>query len=326
MIVAVKKGADVARVRAELGALGLWTTLLEPERAEGGFLLEIERHSRAVSREEILRVEGVEGVSAPKSAHPLVDAHGLVVKVGDLEIGRAPFVAAGPCAVESEAQIFRIARALSKEGVGVLRGGAFKPRTSPYSFQGRGVPALGWLRDAARAHGMKVVTEAMSELDVPAVAEVADLVQVGSRSMQSFALLRAVGGTKKPVLLKRGMSATIEEWLLAAEYLLSSGAPSVVFCERGVRGFDPSARNLVDVGAIALLRHALGLPAVVDPSHGAGRRDLVVPLARAALAAGAVGVLVEVHDDPGNALSDGPQALPIAEVGAIVRAAEEAMR
>src|SRR5690606_8639796 len=189
----------------------------------------------------------------------------------------------------------------------VLRGGAYKPRTSPYAFQGAGAPGLEWLREAADREGLLVVTEVLSEADAPAVAALADLVQVGARNMQNFALLRAVGATGALALLKRGPGATLEEWLLAAEHLLVAGARGVVFCERGVRGFDPSTRHALDVSGVALLA-AQGQPVVADPSHAAGRRDLVAPLARAALGAGAHGLLVEVHPDPSAARSDGPQA------------------
>jgi 3-deoxy-7-phosphoheptulonate synthase len=204
----------------------------------------------------------------------------------------------------------------------LLRGGAFKPRTSPYSFAGHGEVALDWMRLAADAHGLGVVTEVMSEHDVEAVAGVADLMQLGSRNMQNFALLRAVGRANKPVLLKRGMAATIDDWLLAGEHLLSSGAAGVIFCERGIHGFDPSTRNLLDLGAVAVLACSLGLPVVVDPSHAAGRRDLVPPLSRAALAAGAHGLLVEMHPHAERARSDGPQAL---DAAALQRLAQECL-
>ena len=194
-------------------------------------------------------------------------------------------------------------------GARFLRGGAFKPRSSPYSFNGHGRQALDWLRAAARAHNLGVVTEVMSELEVETVAEVADLVQIGSRNMQNYALLSRVGRCARPVLLKRGMAATVEEWLLAGEHLLAAGCPGVVFCERGIHSFDPSTRNLLDLGAVAVLRHAYRLPVVVDPSHAAGRRDLVVALAKAAVACGAHGLIVESHPNPAAALSDGPQAL-----------------
>jgi 3-deoxy-7-phosphoheptulonate synthase len=232
---------------------------------------------------------------------------------------RRPIWMCGPCSVESEGHARDVAAGVAALGAAFLRGGAFKPRTSPYAFQGVGPAGLAWLRRAADAHGLKVVTEALGEADVPAVAEHADMIQVGSRNMHNYALLKAIGRTGRPVLLKRGMAATVEEWLLSGEYLLLSGASGVVFCERGIRSFDPATRNLLDLGAVALLSHALRLPVVVDPSHAAGRRDLILPMARAALAAGAAGVMIETHDDPARALSDGPQALRLAELAAVVR-------
>ena len=216
---------------------------------------------------------------------------------------------AGPCAVESERQIEELAAAVAGAGGRLLRGSAYKPRSSPYAFQGHGEVALAWLRAAADRNALAVVTEVLAEADAPRVAAVADLVQIGSRNMQNFSLLRAVGREQRPVLLKRGLAATVEEWLLAGEYCLAAGASGVVFCERGLRGFDPSTRNLLDLGAVAVLAHARKLPVVVDPSHAVGRRDLVAPLAHAALAAGAHGIIVETHADPGSARSDGPQAL-----------------
>src|SRR5262249_25945827 len=188
-----------------------------------------------------------------------------------------------------------------------------------YAFQGHGEVALGWLRRAADASGMRVITEALSEADVPAVAEHADVIQVGSRNMHNYALLKVAGKTGRPVLLKRGMPATLDEWMQAGEHVLASGARAVIFCERGIRGFDDATRNLLDLGTVALLAHIHRLPVIVDPSHGAGRRDLILPLGRAALAAGAAGLMIETHDDPARALSDGPQAIPLSEMGALIR-------
>lgn len=321
MIISLKEGADTARVTAELAARGLWVSHVE--RAEDGRAAHvvIAPYSAAAQAAELRSLEGVADVSDTAPAAPLVAAQGPVVRVGGHAVGGgAATVMAGPCSVESEAQISEIASALAELGVRFLRGGAFKPRTSPYSFQGHGAIALGWLRRAADKADMAVVTEALSEADADVVAEHADLVQIGSRNMQNYALLRAVGKTGKPVLLKRGMAATVDEWLLSGEYLLGSGSAGVVFCERGVRGFDPSTRNLVDLGAVALLAHVHKLPVVVDPSHALGRRDLVVPIARAAIAAGAAGVMVETHADPGQAKSDGPQALELAKMGEVLRA------
>jgi 3-deoxy-7-phosphoheptulonate synthase len=309
MIVTLKDDADVEGVRRAVTALGLWVESVE--HAPGGPThLIVGRGSTAVAVEAVERVSGVRSVSVPRSARPRVDAAGPALRVGDATLSRAhPLLVSGPCAVESEEQIERLARAVARYGARLLRGGAFKPRTSPYDFQGVGREALGWLASAARGAGLGVVTEVLSERDVDEVARVSDLIQVGSRNMQNFALLKAVGGTQKPVLLKRSMSATIDEWLHAGEYLLAHGARGVAFCERGIRGFDGSTRNLLDLGAVALLSHVHRLPVVVDPSHATGRRDLIVPLARAALAAGAAGVMIEVHDDPARARSDGAQAL-----------------
>ncbi len=319
MIVSLRRGAELDAVKRELTGLGLWVTSVERTR-EGDAFVVLGKGSTAVPVDRIERIAGVGAVSQPGSPHPRVDALGSDVDLGDgAVLTRArPGMIAGPCSVESEETIHRIARKLAARGVRLLRGGAFKPRTSPYSFQGKGRDALAWLRSAADANGMKVVTEVLSELDLGAVAEHADVLQIGSRNMQNYALLKGAGAAKKPVLLKRSMAATVEEWLLAGEYLLAAGAPKVVFCERGIRGFDDTTRNLLDLGAVALLAHVHGLPVVVDPSHATGRRDLVIPLAKAALAAGAVGVMIEVHDDPSCAESDGAQALDPSELDALM--------
>ncbi|MFO1077570.1 MAG: 3-deoxy-7-phosphoheptulonate synthase [Planctomycetota bacterium] len=223
--------------------------------------------------------------------------------------GDAFVVMAGPCAVESEAQLTTAAQAVAAAGAGMLRGGAFKPRTSPKSFQGLGKRGLELLRAASRATGLPVVTEVMDPRDVELVAEHAAMLQIGSRNMQNFPLLREVGRQRRPVLLKRGAAATLDELLLAAEYVLQEGNEQVVLCERGVRGFDPSTRYLLDLAAVPLLQARTNLPVVVDPSHGTGDATLVAPMARAALMAGADGLLIEVHAAPGEALCDGRQAL-----------------
>src|SRR5438105_12252130 len=226
-----------------------------------------------------------------------------------LRLGARPFVVmAGPCAVEDERQIHEAAAAVAQAGCAVLRGGAFKPRTSPYSFQGLGAAGVRLLLDAASRHGLAAVTEILEPADLPALEGVA-LLQVGARNMQNFALLKALGQLRRPVLLKRGLSATVEEWLLAAEYLLAGGNEQVVLCERGVRGFEPSTRNMLDLSAVVIAKQRTHLPVIVDPSHASGRRDLVIPLSLAATAAGADGLLVEVHPRPSEALSDGEQAL-----------------
>lgn len=311
MIVSLHANADPDAVKRALVALGLWVTPMASADSPGIVLhFAVSPGSVPVSAAVVAALPGVREVSQAASPHPRIDAQGPVVMVSGLAVGAAePAWMVGPCAVESAEQIESIAARVAPLGAQFLRGGAFKPRTSPYAFQGNGGEALGWMRRAADRHGLRVVTEAMAEGDVPAVAEHADLVQIGSRNMQNFALLKAVGRAGRACLLKRSMSATVEEWLLAAEYLLSHGASGVILCERGIRGFDPLTRNLLDLGAVALLAHVYRLPVVVDPSHATGRRDLVLPLARAALGAGAAGVMLETHDDPGRALSDGPQAL-----------------
>ena len=232
--------------------------------------------------------------------------------------GQEVAVCAGPCSVESREQIEATAKAVAAHGANVLRGGAFKPRTSPYAFQGLGAEALKMLREAADRYRMAVVTEVLDPRDVELVAAHADMLQIGARNMQNFSLLREAGESRKPVLLKRGMSATIEEWLMAAEYLLVAGNSDVVLCERGVRSFDSATRNLLDIAAVPLLQGLTHLPIVVDPSHGTGVARLVSPMALAGVAAGADGLLVEVHPDPSKAASDGPQSLTFGQFEALM--------
>jgi 3-deoxy-7-phosphoheptulonate synthase len=223
--------------------------------------------------------------------------------------GDEPCIMGGPCSVESEEQLMTTAAYVAETGCRILRGGAFKPRTSPYEFQGLGAEALRLLAKARDRFGLAIITEALDADHLHLVAEVADVIQIGARNMQNYALLRRVGQLRKPVMLKRGPSATIKEWLLAAEYIASEGNPQIMLCERGIRSFDDMTRNLLDVSAIPLLRGLTHLPIIADPSHGTGRRALVMPMARASVAAGAHGVIVETHPRPDLALSDGPQAL-----------------
>ncbi|MBV9028211.1 MAG: 3-deoxy-7-phosphoheptulonate synthase [Candidatus Eremiobacteraeota bacterium] len=218
-------------------------------------------------------------------------------------------ICAGPCGVESHEQLHRAAEGVAHAGANVLRGGAYKPRTSPYSFQGLGEEALKMLREAADAFGLGVVTEVLDPRDVEKVANYADMLQIGTRSMQNFPLLREAGRSGMPVLLKRGLSATVQEWLLAAEYIVLAGNDNVVLCERGVRSFDVATRNLLDIAVVPLLEELTHLPVIVDPSHAMGIARLVPPIAIASVAAGAHGLLIEVHPDPPNALSDGAQSL-----------------
>jgi 3-deoxy-7-phosphoheptulonate synthase len=233
-----------------------------------------------------------------------------IVKVGDVSVGGNEItVIAGPCAVESREQLFETAELVKKIGGNILRGGAFKPRTSPYSFQGLGERALEILSEARDWIGMPTVTEVMAPDQVKMVARYVDALQIGARNMQNFSLLKAVGDAQKPVLLKRGLSATIDEWLLSAEYILSTGNSRVILCERGIRTFENSTRNTLDISSVPMVKRLSHLPVIVDPSHATGMRDLVIPIARAAVAAGADGVMVEVHANPEKALCDGAQSL-----------------
>jgi 3-deoxy-7-phosphoheptulonate synthase len=236
---------------------------------------------------------------------------GTVVKLGGgVRIGGDEVViVAGPCSVESREQIFAVAESVSRSGAKLLRGGAFKPRTSPYSFQGLGEEALKLLRESADKFGMLVVTEVMEISQIELMLGYVDILQVGARNMQNFNLLRELGKVRKPVLLKRGIAATIEELLLSAEYLMAGGNYDVILCERGIRTFETYTRNTLDISAIPIVKKLSHLPMVADPSHGTGRRDKVAPMARAAVAAGADGLLIEVHNDPDKALSDGAQSL-----------------
>jgi len=266
-------------------------------------------------------VESVRRIETPfKLVSRAFQPHDTVISVGRCAIGsRQLALMAGPCSVEGEEQTFTIAAAVAKAGATVMRGGAYKPRTSPYSFQGLGEQGLRILRRAADAHGLAVVSEVLDPQQVEQVARYADILQVGARNMQNFSLLREVGRTHKPVLLKRGMAATVEEWLMSAEHVASQGNTQVILCERGIRTFETSTRSTLDLNAIPIVKELSHLPVVVDPSHGTGRRDMVAPMARAAIAAGADGLLVEVHHDPERALSDGPQSLYPAQFEELVR-------
>jgi len=259
-------------------------------------------------------MDGVKECHRIVSPYKLASRHfrpgGTVVKIGDVEIGgRQMVIMAGPCSVESRDQIEQSAEIVARGGAKVIRGGAFKPRSSPYSFQGLGEAGLKMLREAADRNHLLVVSEVMDQTQIPVLCEYSDILQVGARNMQNFNLLRELGLVRKPILLKRGIAATIEELLLSAEYLLSGGNYDVILCERGIRTFETATRNTMDISAIPIVKSLSHLPILADPSHGTGRRDKVLPMARAAIAAGADGLLVEVHPDPEHALSDGAQSL-----------------
>ncbi len=252
------------------------------------------------------------GFSVPAKVSRETKPESSLVKVGGVEIGGSGvIIIAGPCAVESEEQLFDTARAVRKDGAHILRGGAFKPRSSPYSFQGLGEEGLRLLSEIRSETGMPVVTEVMDTRQVELVSKYADMLQVGSRNMQNYPLLKEVGHSKKPILLKRGMMATIEEFLLAAEYILSHGNENVILCERGIRTFETSTRNTLDLSAIPMLKRLTHLPVIVDPSHGTGIRWMVPAMAKAAIAAGADGLIIEVHYRPDEALCDGYQSLDL---------------
>jgi 3-deoxy-7-phosphoheptulonate synthase len=269
-------------------------------------------------------LDGVKEAHRVASPYKLASRHfrpsGTVIKIKDVEIGGpAVVVMAGPCSVESEDQIDRIADFVAKEGARVIRGGAFKPRSSPYSFQGLGEPGLQMMRKAADRNGLLVVSEVMDQTQIPLLTAYSDILQVGARNMQNFNLLKELGKLRHPVLLKRGIAATIEELLLSAEYIMSGGNYDVILCERGIRTFETYTRNTMDISAIPVVKKLSHLPIIGDPSHGTGRRDQVIPMARAAVAAGADGIIVEVHHDPDHALSDGAQTMRMDQFSEMMR-------
>lgn len=274
----------------------------------------------AVMMSSIAAVDTVIPVSkkyklASREFHPA----DTIIKVGNLTIGdNSLIVMAGPCSVENEKQIIETAFAVRERGAHILRGGAFKPRTSPYQFRGLGEEGLKLLAKASAETGLPVVTEVMTTNDVEIVAKHSDILQIGARNMQNFQLLEECGQVGKPILLKRGLSATIEEWLLAAEYILKTGCQDVILCERGIRSYDPSTRNVLDLSAVPLVKRLSHLPVMVDPSHGTGKFYLVSPMALAAVAAGADGLIIEVHPHPDSALSDGPQSLTFDNFGKLM--------
>lgn len=322
MIVVMKAGspeAEISRVSQELNTWGL-----TPEKIVGkhkvviGLVgetadldpLQLQEISPWI--EEVLRVEKPFKRASREFRHG--EASDVIVQTpnGPVHFGEHhPVVlVAGPCSVENEEMIIETARRVKAAGAQFLRGGAYKPRTSPYAFQGHGESALGLLAAAREATGLGIITEVMDTADVEKIAEVADVLQVGARNMQNFALLKKVGAEGKPVLLKRGMSATMDEWLMAAEYVLAAGNPNVILCERGIRTFDQKyARNTLDLAVIPVLRSLTHLPIMIDPSHGTGRYEYVPSMAMAAIAAGADSLMIEVHPNPAKALSDGPQSL-----------------
>ncbi len=280
---------------------------------------------RKLDMHSLASLPGVEQVIPILHSYKLASREGRPegtrVRVGKgLEFGGGQLVVmAGPCAVENREQLLTAARGIAAGGGHILRGGAYKPRTSPYSFQGLQEEGLEILKAARAETGLPIITEVLNLPELETVAAAADILQIGARNMQNFGLLRAVGQLRKPVLLKRGISATVEEWLMSAEYILSEGNDQVILCERGIRTFETATRNTLDLSAVVLAKSQSHLPVVVDPSHGTGKRPLVAPMARAAVAAGADGLLLEVHPNPAEALSDGEQSLDLTEFAALIQ-------
>ncbi len=324
MMIVMKQGAttaQVANVTARIEEMGCQAHLSQGEERT---IIGIIGNGRPIDREKLEQMDGVERTvpilkpfkRASREFHPqdtLVSVNGSIIG------GNKLVVMAGPCAVESREQMLEAARVVKEAGGTILRGGAFKPRTSPYSFQGLGVEGLRILGQIRAEVGLPVVTEVMDPELVPLVSTYAGVLQIGARNMQNFALLHAVGEAQRPVLLKRGMMSTIEELLMAAEYILSHGNDRIILCERGIRTFETYTRNTIDISAVPVLKQLTHLPVIVDPSHGTGRRELVEPVSRAAIAAGADGLMIEVHPHPEKALSDGAQSLKPEQFSALMQ-------
>ena len=314
MIVIMKPGANnaqITNVTARIEQMGCQPHI---SRGEERTIIGIIGNGRPLDGEQIERIPGVERAVPILRPFKLTsrDFHpqDTIVKVNGISVGgQQLIIMAGPCAVEGQDQLLEAARAVKEAGAHMLRGGAFKPRTSPYSFQGMGEEGLKLLAAARQETDLPIITEVMEPQMVPLVTAYADILQIGARNMQNYALLHAVGEAQRPVLLKRGMMSTIEELLMSAEYILSHGNERVILCERGIRSFEPYTRNTLDISAVPLLKQLTHLPVVVDPSHGTGKWELVEPMSRAAVAAGADGLLIEVHPRPDEAVSDGAQSL-----------------
>ena len=322
MVVILKKNADAGKIRAllqQIDTLGVQTNYSEGTQTT---VIGLIGDTSRVDMDTLLANEAVEDVkriTEPyKAANRRFHPEDTVVAVGDVRVGAGTFnVIAGPCSIESEEQLTTVARAVKESGAKLLRGGAFKPRTSPYSFQGLENEGLRLLLAAGKAVGLPVVTEIMGESQLDDFADV-DVIQVGARNMQNFRLLKELGRCRKPILLKRGLSATIEEFLMSAEYIMAGGNPNVILCERGIRTFETMVRNNLDISAVPLLKRQSHLPVIVDPSHAAGMAWMVEPLSRAAIAAGADGLMIDVHNNPKAALCDGAQSLDPEEFGRLM--------
>jgi 3-deoxy-7-phosphoheptulonate synthase len=324
MIIVMKPNSTAAEIGAVIARVQEFGASPHPIYGVERTVVAVVGETRYVDREAFLNMPGVEkiaSISAPfklasRESHPddtVITINGVVVG------GKEIVVMAGPCSVESRSQLLETAHAVKEAGAHILRGGAFKPRTSPYSFQGLGLKGLEILAEARECYGLAIVTEVMTPEAVPMVAEYADILQIGARNMQNYGLLHAVGRVQRPVLLKRGMMSSMEELLMSAEYILAGGNYRVMLCERGIRTFEKYTRNTFDLNAVPVLKQLSHLPVIADPSHGTGRWDAVPAMARAAHAAGADGLLIEVHPNPAEAISDGPQSLKPERFAALMR-------
>jgi 3-deoxy-7-phosphoheptulonate synthase len=323
MLIVMKADATDGQVEAVVGVIEELGYRAHPMPGASRTAIGITGNQGAVDASHFENLPGVSEAVRVSKPYKLVTldirSDKTVVQVGDATIGGDELaIIAGPCAVESHAQAFAVAEAVRRSGAKFFRGGAFKPRTSPYAFQGLGEAGMKILEEIRETYGLKIVTEALDEAGVDLVERYADVIQIGARSMQNFTLLRRAGKSRLPVLLKRGLSATLDEWLLAAEYIMSEGNYQIVLCERGIRTFAQHTRNTLDLAAIPAVRRISHLPVIVDPSHGTGKNYMVTPLARAGVAVGADGLIVEVHDQPDHALSDGAQALTLEQYEQLV--------
>jgi 3-deoxy-7-phosphoheptulonate synthase len=314
MVIVIEPDATDADVRAIVSRVEWVGGRAFVSRGGGRVVIGLSGDADALAALDLASLRGVHRVEPVSATHKLVSREHCpqrsVVWVSGVPIGAGSVtLIAGPCAVETPEQTLQAALMARRAGATLLRGGAFKPRTSPYAFQGLGVPGLRILADVRAETGLPIVTEVIGPEDVDVVASYADMLQVGTRNMQNFPLLQAVGAAGKPVMLKRGMTATIEEWLMAAEYIAQRGNLDIVLCERGIRTYETATRNTLDISAVPVVQRLSHLPVIIDPSHSGGRRDLVLPLSRAAIAVGADGVIVDIHPSPEHALCDGPQAL-----------------
>ena len=314
MIIKMKESATKEEVDNLIEYLHRFNTQVKDASGEKVIVLGVVGDTASIDIEDVKAIPGVEEVTriqVPfKKASRYFKKEDTHVKVGDISIGEGTFtVIAGPCSVESKEQIISVAKDVKAAGACILRGGAFKPRTSPYAFQGLELEGLDLLKEARKETGLPIITELMSSDMIPRSVEDVDIIQVGARNMQNFALLKELGKINKPILLKRGLSATIEEWLMSAEYILAGGNENVILCERGIRTFEKYTRNTLDLSAVLAVKELSHLPVIVDPSHSAGKWQMVEALSKAALAVGADGIIVEVHNNPEKALCDGNQSL-----------------